>query len=1009
MGASASKAPRDPTAFTQLLPGVTGFSATSNTAGNVYGSQSASQEVYVEGMPLTVADLQGETRTVFLAMSVEAVDQFQLETAGTAVMYSGEGSTNFVLKSGTNQFHGDAYEYLRNTLLDARGFFAALRPAEHQNEFGFNVNGPIRKNRIFFFGNYDGYRYNAGSPPVLESIPTVAQRTGDFSALPVAIYDPQTTNCTVSPCTRQVFPGNIVPASRISPIAQYLQSFLPAPTNSGLLTNYLDTNPFVYHNNSTTEKVDMNLSDKHRLTVVFSRGHRGQGTPYRTASNLPEPYAYTRYVDEVPTSSQIRETWVITPNLLNQVGFSASRLWVPITSGTTAGNFPTKAGLTGLPSGEASEAFPPITFSGPNAPVNWATTNTHAYNEALNNYTWQDNLQWVHGRHAFTFGFQMQRLEANEKTDATGSLATWTFSNTQTAGFGPTGTLLTTTGNAYASYLLGGVNSANVTQDSVIGTGGRYHEYAWWVQDNYKLTPRLTLNLGLRYDIMTPYVEAFNRMSFFNPTAPNPAAGGYPGILEFAGSGADSCNCQTPVKTHYGNLGPRLGLAYAISNKTVVRAGYSVMYSRRGAVGGTTTGGQTGTGLLGYSASPSFTSPDGGISPAFYWGNGVPAYQAAPFFVPTLNTGYTTTVPQGSSINYGDPDIGGRPPRYLNWNVGLMREVVPTVTLGVTYVGSDGHFLSGAPRGMWSSQINPAYLALGNLLLSSATPANLASAKAIVPGIALPYSNFSGSIAQMLLPFPQYSSVTDLWGNVGNSTYNSLQVTAQKTMSHGLSASLNYVWAKGFDDLSYRSGYFVDRAPTATIPDHVLHAMFAYRLPFGKGQQWLAGNRAVEAIVSGWNVSGITTYQAGAGIGTIAAACNLPSAGSCYASYNPNFSGPVRINGSWGSGNLSGSVTPSFIAVGAFVSPAAYTYGNTPRTMAFGLRGPGLYDQDISLRREFRYHEHWRLAFEADAFNVANWTCFSNPATNITSSNFGKITAQSNTPRVVQFAAKLSF
>jgi hypothetical protein len=189
-------APRDPTAFTALMPGVSTNSATTgNTAGNVLGGQDHSQEIYVEGLPATNPSAEGETRTLGLGMSVEAVDQFQLESAGTSVEYQGQGSSNYVIKSGTNQLHGAGYEYFRNTALDARGFFAPTRPTEHQNEFGFNIGGPIKKNKAFFFANYDGFRFTQQAQPALASIPTLAERQGDFSALlPTRIYDPQSTD-----------------------------------------------------------------------------------------------------------------------------------------------------------------------------------------------------------------------------------------------------------------------------------------------------------------------------------------------------------------------------------------------------------------------------------------------------------------------------------------------------------------------------------------------------------------------------------------------------------------------------------------------------------------------------------------------------------------------------------------------------------------------------------------------------------------------------------------------
>ncbi|HYM05239.1 MAG TPA: hypothetical protein VEU11_01645, partial [Terriglobales bacterium] len=382
-------------------------------------------------------------------------------------------------------------------------------------------------------------------------------------------------------------------------------------------------------------------------------------------------------------------------------------------------------------------------------------------------------------------------------------------------------------------------------------------------------------------------------------------------------------------------------------------------------------GARNGTGLLGYSASPTFVNNDG-YTPAFYWDNGVPAYQKAPFFSPTLNTGNTTTTPQAGGVTYGDPTLGGRPPIYQNWNFGLQRALNSTLTASVNYVGSNGHFLGGGGRGFWSGQMDPKYLALGNLLRAAATPANVAAAQKIFPAIKLPYSNYNGTIGQMLRPFPQYSGVSDVWGDVGNSNYNSLQASLAKRLSRGLVFNFYYTFSKGFDDTAgSRSAYnWGTEKAQSILPSHVITAFFVYRLPFGQGQIG-AGNAVVERLASNWQLSGITTYGSGSGFGSIGANCNTPNAGSCYADYNPNFSGPVRINGSYGSGDLLGPHPPAFLDKNAFLSPAPFTYGSTPRTLVDGLRNPSSSNQSVSLRREFHVRESWRLEFQADAFNCS--------------------------------------
>ena len=499
-------------------------------------------------------------------------------------------------------------------------------------------------------------------------------------------------------------------------------------------------------------------------------------------------------------------------------------------------------------------------------------------------------------------------------------------------------------------------------------------------------------------------------MSWLNPTLSNPAIGGYPGALQFAGYGPDSCQCRNNMSIYPWNFQPRIGVAYSINKKTAIRAGYTLNSTRYGAVGGNEA--KEGTGVLGFAANPTVATLNGGVTPAFYWQNGFPAYQGAPFFNPTLNTGFYTgptgATVQGGSITYGDPLLGPRPPHFINWNVSLQRELGAGMTLDVAYAGSTGHHLSGGTQGFWSDQMNPRYLALGNLLNSNATPANLAAAAAIVPGIGLPYANYAGTISQMLRSFPQFSGVTDVWGDVGNTNYQSLQIIARKPFSHGLNASFNVTWAKELDDLTNYSGY-VDDKSQGVNPALTMNALVVYQLPFGKGRDFLANtNRFVSGIVSGWQLSGITTWHSGSGLGSITGSCTLPNAGNCYASYAPGFNGPVQT-APYGSGNLIGASTTAYLTTAAFINPAPYTYGTTPRTFAYGLRGPTFFNQNLSLRRQFAIYERVKLTFQADSINPFNNVEFANPAVSISSSTFGKITSQANTPRDLQFSARITF
>src|SRR5438093_6339245 len=307
--------PRDPTAFMFLMPGVQQV----GRWGNVMGGQDFTTDMYVEGVPITNAVVQGEGRNLQFGIPVDAVDQFQVETSGTAVTFNGQGATNFVVKSGTNTLHGSASEYFRNKALDAKAFCAPVKADDNQQEYGGTLGGPIRRNRMFFFTAYGGYRDRRQTPSALTSIPTLAERNGDFSALPVTIYDPRTTrsNPGGTGFVRDPFPNNIIPKDRISPISQYFQSFLPDPTNAGLQNNYLGGSlPIGFNNENVTGKVDLKLNTQQQVSVLFSHGKRSQATPYRGGTNLqtalPLPYSETRLVEEAPTSAQIKHTYVLS-------------------------------------------------------------------------------------------------------------------------------------------------------------------------------------------------------------------------------------------------------------------------------------------------------------------------------------------------------------------------------------------------------------------------------------------------------------------------------------------------------------------------------------------------------------------------------------------------------------------------------------------------------------------------------------------------------------------------
>ena len=897
--------------FAYLEPGVSVGNSGSSGIFNGTGSVGRIDELYIDGVPMTRVSLQGDPRNVSASISVEAVDQFQVVTGGSPIAYQGVGMTNYVIKSGTNQLHGSLYEYFRNTALDTWGWGApaainlltgkAVKPIERQNEFGAWLGGPIWKDRIFLFANYDGFRYNKVANPVPATVPTQAELGGDFrdfaAAAGVNIYDPATTSCNTSgQCTRQIISyngqNNVIDPTRLSKRSLALIAGLPvAPltTPPTLSQNYLASGETNSYSWKEASKLDAVLTSKQRVSAVFSAS---KSSPYGysiSGAALPAPYVAGQIAIPYTKNIILEHTYTITSRLVNQLkyGFVRYNDNVSTESYNPIYGANTKYGITGLPPGQVSTAFPIFAFSGTDALTGW-NTNEKTYSEITNTYDLLDNVQYLKGKHSLTFGAIRQWLQDNYTAYKTGtSPLSLTFSNSQTAGYSPIvgktgGTLLTTSGNDFASFLLSQVSSGSFSQYSLPTSYGRMHPFSIYGQDDYAMTPKLNINIGLRWDYFPPYYEAKNQLSFLNPTLTNPAVS-WPGALQFAGSGTDGCNCTSSINTWYKNFGPRVGVAYSVNSKTVLRAAYALNFSH--STGGNNIG-RSGTGSLGYSAAPSPASPGSGL-PVFILDSGFPTYTPPPFISASYGAGYSTTINgAGSSISYGDPYIGSRSPYAINWNVGFERELVKNIVISANYVGSQGHFLapsSGNGRGYWSNELNPIYYAVlgsslnvslsGGLNPSTLAPVNSKLQAAGLPQIAAPstiYPTFGGTgatVAQALLPFPQYKSVSDVFGNMANSTYDALQLTLRKRMSNGLQFTLNYTYSKEIDDQgTYRNGYLstqVERSLGTGDTPQLLSITSVYNLPFGANNQFGSGNEIARAIVGGWSLSGIYTYSSG--------------------------------------------------------------------------------------------------------------------------------------------------
>jgi hypothetical protein len=1081
---------RRATDFATLMPGVQGNetngNATTNTGVvNGSGSRGAASEVYINGLPFTSTAGEGDPRFVWTAISVDSINQFQVQTAGYSAVYQGQGVQNYVIKSGTNKIHGTLFDYFRNTALDTWGFFGvnnvnpltgkAVKPVEHQNEYGIFAGFPIFKDKLFFFGNYNGYRY---SKPVFTTltVPSVKMQGGDFSewagyaANPAgqntsnkyAIYDPSTNGSvtTLSPNGRTQFVSgtnyNVIPTTKWDPVAKLMnadlapyQNYIIPYTSSNVGSGNLPwTQPTGLSNWSTTEHLDWQINPKHYVSFIFAAGRQASVGPaaasFSTSSgvtsgnSLPAPFMSSQVYAPKTKVLIFEDNYVINDKLVNQFKYGFGRYFGPSFNVDTGGAFAASTlGIHGLPAGQAASGFPITKFSSGNLNSFAGYTGNV---QATNTYSLIDNLQWNISKHSITLGGMIEWMQYNYQSVTTGTTPlTLTFAPADTSNFSSGTTLSTTLGQAYASFLIGQFNSASVTQNAVIETAARFRPISPYIQDDWKVSKKLTLNVGLRWDFYPSFTEAQNRVSWLNPNLPNPLTGNN-GMLQFAGNvsaaNPGGCNCSSPVSNSHKQFGPRLGLAYQITPKTVLRASYGVFYTHGNAVGGSSTSRQ-GSGQLGWSSSVSpadtATLPAGTLSTFVFT---PPASSLTTGF----GSGYTSTVTTAQKVTYADPYYGGRSPQYINWSIGIQRELTPRTTLTVSYVGSEGHFEisdSGNARGMWTNQLDPKYLALGATNLNfTATPANFTTA-----GVSCPFTSATclatRKIYQFLTPFPQYNGVSDPYGNVSNSNYHALQVSAIQRPGNGLTFMINYTWSKAIDDGgTFRSGYAIpaiyaqttnnwkadrmDRSlSTSNQPQHLV-VTGVWDMPFAKTRGDSLGHVLYHDVIGGWKFSEILQAYSGSPLpitGASSACGTNPAQSQCMPTLNPAWtSKTAMMNGGWGHGVTAANYTQkSFINQTAFTATPAYMFGNAARTAPYGIYGPGNYQLDISLRRTFPIYKRASLLFEGDMFNVTNHTFFAVSAGSLaytnSTTNMGSISGinSNSASRDMQFAAKLQF
>jgi hypothetical protein len=972
---------RSPEMFMFLAPGVTASNGPNGSGApgvgyfQVNGGPSDSSEVLLDGASARVASISGDFQS--FTPSADAIGEFRLITNGYSAEYgrTGGGITSFSIKSGTNTTHGSLFEFLRNDKLDARGFFQTTRPQTRQNEYGGTVGGPVLipkvyngKNRTFFFVTLSGFRNRPGPPQQLLTLPRGDFRTGNFSQYTdssgnvIPIYDPTTSRPDPSnpaATIRTPFPGNVIPANRISKVAAATVALLPQLTYPNLINfNTLAAGSATANKDAYTFKLDHNISDRNSVSLSFNRVLMNYitGPPL-----LPQPFSQNAHAQPNTVLARLSDNYTFSPNLVNHATFAVNREQTSTTglSFGTGNQWPQMIGLSGV----LQNFFPAITFSTDGQQNLSASFGTMG---GFNSYLYNDTLSWNRGRHSLKFGFDIRREQLNELNFANSS-GTYGFSKLETGLPGNSNS-----GYAFASFLLGAADTGSLSLPLDLGT--RFHYYSAFVQDDFRISSKLTLNLG---------------------------AGGIPGALIFAGSGTGRTGQSSFSDTDYKAFAPRVGLAYQIASRTVIRAGYGISY-----LPGTLNGGGGGSPAytLGFTAKPTFSSADQGITPAFYLDNGFPQnFSRPPFIDPTFANGQNV---------YFVPKDNGRLPYMQNWSLNVQRELTSNMVLDVAYSASKGTRLL-ADNIFSLNQLDPKYLALGNLLNASIT-----SPQAQAAGIGAPFAGFSSlwgtraTVGQALRPFPQYNTVTYVQPPAGNSTYNSLQAKLEKRFSKGLLFLASYTWSKNLTDTGANGQTFLEesgedqynRRLEKSLSPNDIPQVFAfsavYELPFGPGKAFLNTGRVLGKIVGGWQMGSVLHYQSGLPL----ALSVTNTTGLFNLAERPNrvLGQPVQLS-------FSDPATSLYANPAAFSVPAPFTIGNAPRTLG-DLRGPGFENEDVALWKDTVIAEKFKIRLRAEAFNVSNRVVFAAPSLNLsTLSQFGRISSQANNPRQMQVSVKFEF
>jgi hypothetical protein len=978
-----------------LTPGVAGSVATDYSGLNysVNGARPKTMDTIIDGVTASHSTVTGSAG-ISVFPSVDAIQEFKVLGANYAAEFgrSTGNVLNVVFKSGTNQFHGTAYEFLRDSAFDSNNFFAKRRGQElgsfGRNQFGGYVGGPVRRDRTFFMASYEGLRQRSFSSTTT-TVPTLLERQGDFSRTfapsgqLVTIFNPFTTrpNPAGSGFIRDPFPGNRIPAGMMDPVALKVMAYYPLPNQPGDAVtgrnNYFQSGTLRRDINNFDVRLDEHISSRQKLFVRYSK---------RDTLDTPPPLfpdeiaiAEGRVNEENHSHNFVTDyTNALSPSSIMtlRLGF-ARTLFVFANQGL--GFVPSSLGLpASIDRTVDRQMFPRFGATGY---VNLGG-NDHRYN-AFNTYSLVGSFLKIRDKHSAKVGFDARLFRVN----------VWEARSSGTFGFAPGFTqgpdpnrASATAGNSIASLLLGTGTNNNVLIQGWKNVASESLYLAGYAQDDWRVSRKLTFNLGLRYDVEAPRTERYDRMNYFDPDARSPLAGRVAGFPDLEGGlvfmGVDGVS-RRQFKWDTNNVAPRLGLAYQIDARTVLRAGY-------GHVFGISPHSANGTvGPFGFRVEYPWVTTLDGITPYNLLRDPYPQGFREP---PGSTEGLLTQTGANLQAVLRDTPT----PWSRQFNVNLQRELPWGTFLEVAYVGTRGYNLSTAVEGGRSlNQLDPSLMSLGsrlNELVPNPFLGIVNNGVLVAPRV---------SRAQLLRPYPQFTEIVPMYMAGARSFYNALQVSFGKRLSHGLLFEGSYTWSKAIEDgQSHQNSYDIRASRSLATYDipHRFVVSYLWELPFGHGRRFGTGwSGLLNAVLGGWQINGITTIQSGTPLSLTAS----NTAGIFNAVTRPNWTGnPATLDGP-AEDRLS-----RFFNTSQFSQPAPFTFGNMGPTSS-ELRSHGVNNTDLSIFKTFRPRPNLALQLRVEALNAFNRVQFAAPELSVTSTSFGVVSAQANEPRQLQFGVKL--